>query len=94
MVVRKAIKMTQKMDIPVVGLIENMSYAICTHCNEKLEIFGKSQGAEVAKETNIEFLGGLPWDASLNELMDQGRTEEYSSEIMEEMVTKIISKLN
>ncbi len=90
MVVKKAIKMTQKMNVPVIGLIENMSYAICTHCNEKLEIFGKSQGEQVAKETGIDFLGGLPWDAALNELIDQGRTEEYESDIMEKIVDQII----
>lgn len=94
MVVKKTIKMTQKMNIPIIGLIENMSYAICTHCDEKLEIFGKSQGEEVAKETGIDFLGGLPWDAKLNELIDSGRTEEYSSEVMEKIVSVIVSKCN
>lgn len=93
MVVKKTIKMAQKMKTPIVGLVENMSYAICTHCNEKLEIFGKSQGEKVAKETGIEFLGGLPWDAKLNELIDSGRTEEYKSEVMEQIVAKIIAKL-
>lgn len=93
MVVKKTIKMAQKMNTPIVGLIENMSYAICTHCDEKLEIFGKSQGDKVAAETNIEFLGGLPWDAKLNELMDAGKAEEYQSEVMEGIVAKIISKL-
>lgn len=44
MVVKKTIKMAQKMNIPILGLVENMRYAICTHCDEKLEIFGKSQG--------------------------------------------------
>lgn len=93
MVVKKTIKMAQKMKTPIVGLVENMSYAICTHCDEKLEIFGKSQGEKVAAESGIEFLGGLPWDAKLNELIDSGRTEEYKSEVMEQIVKKLISKL-
>lgn len=94
MVVKKTIKMTQKMNIPVIGLIENMSYAICTNCDEKLEIFGKSQGESVARETDIDFLGGLPWDAKLNEYIDSGRTEEYTSEVMEGIINKIIAKCN
>ena len=47
--------MAKKMNTPILGLVENMSYAICTHCNEKLEIFGKSQGEKVAKEAGIDF---------------------------------------
>ncbi len=93
MVVKKTIKMAQKMNTPIVGLVENMSYAICSHCDEKLEIFGKSQGEKVAAETGIDFLGGLPWDAKLNELIDQGKTEEYKSEVMEAIVAKIMAKL-
>ncbi|NLB88853.1 MAG: Mrp/NBP35 family ATP-binding protein [Syntrophomonadaceae bacterium] len=93
MVVKKTIKMAKKMNTPILGLVENMSYAICTHCNEKLEIFGKSQGEKVAKESGIEFLGGLPWDAKLNELIDTGRTEEYQSNAMEQIVDKLLSKL-
>jgi Mrp family chromosome partitioning ATPase len=93
MVVKKTIKMTQKMKIPILGLVENMSYAICPKCNEKLEIFGKSQGAKVAKETGIDFLGGLPWDVELNSLVDQGRIEDYVSQEMGSIVEKICNKL-
>lgn len=93
MVVKKTIKMTQKMDIPILGLIENMSYAVCPHCDEKLEIFGKSQGEKVAGETGIDFLGVLPWDAHFNELVDQGNIENYESEDMQKIVAKIVEKL-
>ncbi|HZK43552.1 MAG TPA: Mrp/NBP35 family ATP-binding protein [Syntrophomonadaceae bacterium] len=92
MVVKKTINMAQKMNVPILGLVENMSYAICNHCNEKLEIFGKSQGDKVAEETGIEFLGGLPWDSDLNQLIDQGKTEEYESEVIQGIASKIIKK--
>ena len=82
-------KMTRKLDIPIIGLVENMSYAICNHCGEKLEIFGKSQGEKIANESGIQFLGQLPWDADLNHLVDQGRIEEYDSPAAQEMVGRI-----
>lgn len=93
MVVKKTIKMTQKMNIPILGMIENMSYAICPHCNEKLEIFGHSQGSEITRETGVDYLGSLPWDARLNEMMDQGKIEEYNSSEVEGIVKKVLTKL-
>lgn len=93
MVVKKAINMAKKMDIPILGLIENMSYAICSKCQEKLEIFGASQGGKVASENAIDFLGGLPWDAKLNRLVDQGEIESYHSTEIEDIVAKITAKL-
>jgi Mrp family chromosome partitioning ATPase len=93
MVVKKTIKMARKLNTPILGLVENMSYAVCPHCNEKLEMFGKSQGAKVAQETGIEFLGGLPWEAGLNALADEGHIEDFDSPEMNAVVEKIITKL-
>jgi Mrp family chromosome partitioning ATPase len=93
MVVKKTIKMAQKMGTPILGLIENMSYAICPHCDEKLELFGKTQGKQVAGDTGIDFLGELPWDAKLNALVDQGQVEDYLSVEMKQIVDQIMIKL-
>ncbi len=93
MVVKKTIKMAQKMNIPILGLVENMSYAICSHCDEKLQLFGKPQGEQVASETGIDYLGGLPWDAQLNALVDQGKVEDYESAEMQNIVDQIMIKL-
>jgi Mrp family chromosome partitioning ATPase len=93
MVVKKTIKMAQKMGTPILGLIENMSYAICPHCDEKLELFGKTQGKQVAGDTGIDFLGELPWDAKLNALVDQGQVEDYHSVEMKQIVDQIMIKL-
>ena len=93
MVVKKTIKMARKMDIPILGLVENMSYAVCAHCDEKLEIFGKSLGAQVAADTGIDFLGSLPWDMKLNQLIDQGKITEYQSSDVDNIVVQIMEKL-
>jgi Mrp family chromosome partitioning ATPase len=93
MVVKKTIKMAKKMNIPILGIVENMSYALCPHCNEKLEMFGKSQGEKVAKESGIDFLSGLPWEAKLNAMADEGLIEEYDSQEMKVVVEKITAKL-
>lgn len=93
MVVKKTIKMAQKMNIPILGLVENMSYAVCPNCSDKLEIFGQSQGEQVAKDTGIDFLGGLPWDIKLNALIDTGKIVAYASADINSIVEKIVFKL-
>ncbi|MFY9313390.1 MAG: Mrp/NBP35 family ATP-binding protein [Tepidanaerobacteraceae bacterium] len=79
MVVKKAVKMANMMKIPVIGLVENYSYAICPSCHEKIEVFGKSRGEEGAKEANVPYLGSLPIDPKLAGFCDEGRIEEYES---------------
>ncbi|MGI6435726.1 MAG: Mrp/NBP35 family ATP-binding protein [Syntrophomonadaceae bacterium] len=93
MVVKKTIKMAQKLQLPILGLVENMSHAICPHCHEKIEIFGKSQGAKVAQEAGVEFLGGLSWDDRLNALLDEGKIEEYQSSEMESIAARVMEQL-
>jgi len=94
MVVKKTIKMTQKMNIPILGLVENMSYAVCPHCHEKLEIFGASQGEKASREAGIDFLGNLPWDTRLNELVDTGKVEEYESPEVKQIIERMLAKLD
>jgi Mrp family chromosome partitioning ATPase len=93
MVVKKTIKMAQKMNTPILGLIENMSYAICPHCNEKLQLFGEPQGKHVADECKIDYLGELPWDAKLTAMVDQGVVESYDSENVKSIAAQIMKKL-
>ncbi|HPF43364.1 MAG TPA: Mrp/NBP35 family ATP-binding protein [Syntrophomonadaceae bacterium] len=94
MVVKKTINMAKKMSIPILGLVENMSYAICSHCHEKLQIFGESQGEKVAKDNGIDYLGGLPWDAKLNQAIDQGQIESYDSADIKGIAAKITAKID
>ena len=93
MVVKKAVKMAQKMNVPILGLIENMSWLQCAHCSEKMEIFGPLKGENVAKEMQIPFLGELPWDVQLNHVMDVGLIEEYQNPFMNKVVEKILQNM-
>lgn len=93
MVVNKAVKMATQMNQPILGLIENMSELICPKCDEPLKIFGESQGELVSQKMGIDFLGKLPWDTRLNELVDNGKVEEYYSAAVSAIVEKIIEKM-
>lgn len=94
MVVKKTIKMARKINVPILGLVENMSHAVCPHCDEKLFIFGEAQGAKVSQSLGIDFLGDLFWDLRLNQLVDKGRVEEYESDAMDAIAAQIISRMN
>lgn len=76
MIVAKAIKMAQMMNVPVLGLIENMSYFVCDKCGEKHEIFGQSHAEETAREFGIKLLARLALDPDLTALCDSGLTEK------------------
>jgi ATP-binding protein involved in chromosome partitioning len=69
---KKGLKMFEKVDIPVLGLIENMSLHICSNCQHEEAIFGQGGGEDMAKEYGIEFLGGLPLDMSIRLSADSG----------------------
>ncbi|MCG9966807.1 Mrp/NBP35 family ATP-binding protein [Pelotomaculum terephthalicicum JT] len=86
MIVSKAIKMAQHMNIPILGLVENMSSAVCPHCGERFELFGPSRGKEIAEKFKIPFIGGLPIDPHLSKLCDQGKIEEYDSNLFENLI--------
>jgi Mrp family chromosome partitioning ATPase len=75
MIVSKAVKMAEIMKVPVLGIIENYSYAICPHCDEKIEIFGASRVNEVAAEFGLEVLDRIPIDPNLASLCDKGMIE-------------------
>lgn len=76
MIVSKAVKMAQLMDIPIIGIVENMSYAKCPHCGEHIEIFGKSHLDEVAAEYNLSVLGKIPMTPEIAAASDAGNIED------------------
>ena len=80
MVVRKAARMAQQMQTPMMGLIENMSYFECPDTGKRYEIFGPSHAEETARTIGTPFLGQLPIDPEIAKLCDAGRLEEYSAE--------------
>ena len=85
MIVKKAVRMAQKMSKPILGVVENMSYLYVPEIDKKLEIFGRSRGEEMAQAAGAPLLGQLPIDAELAKLCDEGNIERYDAE----MVTKI-----
>ena len=82
--VRKGINMFRKVDVPILGIVENMSYFICKNCNEKHEIFSSGGVRKESKKNNIPFLGELPIDINLRKLSDEGKpscVSDINSEI-------------
>ncbi|MBI4388425.1 MAG: P-loop NTPase, partial [Candidatus Omnitrophica bacterium] len=69
---RKGLKMFQKVKVPVLGIIENMSHFICSDCGKRTNIFKTGGGERAAKELGIPFLGEIPLDAEVSESGDMG----------------------
>jgi Mrp family chromosome partitioning ATPase len=84
LIVRKSINMARQMNIPIAGLVENMSYMICPHCSNKIEMFEELGLEKVANGLKVNFLGRLPFDPKINRLADKGKLEQYSSPATEE----------
>ncbi len=93
LIVRKAYNMAKMMDIPVLGLIENMSYAVCPDCGKKLRLFGKGSGA-VAKELGLPLLAELPIDPDLAQLVDNGEFEKFTCTALENAAKEIDKKFS
>ena len=75
MIVAKAVNMAEKMNVPILGIVENMSYIECPDCGKKIEVFGKSKLPEVAERYNLDILGKLPINPALAEACDKGEVE-------------------
>ena len=90
MVVRKAANMAKHLEIPLIGLVENMSYIFCPKCGEKILPFGKSQAESSAQMIGTQMLGHLPLDTLLSVLCDCGTIEDYRNEELERITDKVI----
>ncbi len=89
LIVKKSINMTKQMNVPIAGIVENMSYMKCPHCSRIIRMFQDSDIESVAKSVQINFLGKLPFDPEVNKLADQGKIERYSSLETSELVRKV-----
>jgi len=69
----KAIKFIEKLDLPVIGIIENMSGMICPHCGNNIDLFGKGGGEKAARELGVPYLGSIPLDPAMVKACDEGR---------------------
>lgn len=76
MIVAKAVNMAQKMDVPVLGVVENMSYLACPDCGKHINLFGESHLDDVAKSFGLDVLARLPIDPSFAKLCDEGHADQ------------------
>ena len=93
MIVEKATKMAQMMNIPIIGIVENMSYIICPECGKKIHIFGEEKLNKVASKYGYELLGNLPMDGKLAALCDKGIIELMENDYLDKAADAIENKL-
>jgi ATP-binding protein involved in chromosome partitioning len=97
---RKAYKMFEKVEVPVLGVVENMSIHICSNCGHAEHIFGQGGGQSMAEQYKIPFLGALPLDIHIREQADSGKPTVAAdpdgkvSEIYKEIARKVAAKLS
>lgn len=84
MIVGKAMKMASLMNIPVLGLVENMSYALCPDCGKKIHVFGESHIGEIAEEYHVPVLAQMPINPALASACDNGTVEDLDCSYLED----------
>ena len=89
LIVTKAIKMAEMMNINILGVIENMSYLVCPKCEEKIPLFGESHLEEFAKQMKFDILGKLPLNSANTALMDKGEIEKLVLPEIQPIIDKI-----
>ena len=89
MIVGKAVKMAQMMNIPIIGIIENMSYVECPDCGKAIEIFGKSHVDEVATQYHLPVLGRIPMTPSIAAASDAGAVEDLEGNWLDVAISAI-----
>ena len=84
--------MAKMMNVPVLGLVENMSYLECPDCGKKIEVFGESKLDDVAKEYNLDVLGRIPIDSKLAKACDAGAIELMENDSLDSAAQIIINR--
>ena len=92
MIVKKAVGMAQKMEVPILGVVENMSYVKCGDCGKEIKVFGESHLDEVAEENGLKVLGRIPIDPEISSLCDAGRAEDIPGAWLEGAMETILQK--
>ncbi|MBE5944884.1 MAG: Mrp/NBP35 family ATP-binding protein [Lachnospiraceae bacterium] len=85
MIVGKAVRMAEVMNIPILGIVENMSYFICDECDKKHYIYGESHIEELAKEYGIPMVAKIPMETKLREKVDAGCIEDFEGDWLDEL---------
>ena len=89
MIVEKAVKMANMMNVPILGLVENMSYFVCPDCGKKHNIFGESHIDEIAERYNTKVLAKFPIDSDLAKCVDDGRVELFEGNYLDDAAQEI-----
>lgn len=89
MIVGKAVKMAEMMNIPIIGLVENMSYFECPDCGKKISIFGESHCDDITKQHNLSVIGKIPIDPKLANACDKGMIELFEGEYLGDAIEAI-----
>lgn len=89
MIVSKAVNMAVKMDVPIIGLVENMSYFVCDNCEKKHYIYGESHIDDIAKEHGLKVLAKLPMDPSIAKAVDAGNVEDLQLPYLKDALDEI-----
>lgn len=89
MIVAKAVNMAKEMKVPIIGLVENMSYLKCPDCGKEISVFGESHIDEVAKANNLKVLGRIPIDPDLASACDKGLVESYQGNWLDALAEQI-----
>jgi ATP-binding protein involved in chromosome partitioning len=97
---KKGFKMFEKVEVPVLGIVENMSIHICSNCGHEEHIFGEGGGQRMSEEYDVDFLGALPLDLRIREETDSGKPtvvaepDSRISEIYREIARRAAAKLS
>jgi len=97
---RKAVNFAKKLNVPILGILENMSGFLCPHCGEKIDLFKIGGGEEAAREMNVNFLGRVPLDPRIVQSGDLGTPfveafpDSPAAEAFNKIVEKVIASLN
>ena len=98
-VVKKAVTFARKMNVPILGIVENMSSMVCPHCGELIEVFSKGGGAKVSDEMSVELLGSIPLDPQVAADSDDGvpfimkHPDSPASKVFTQIIKKIEKKV-
>lgn len=91
-IVEKAVKMAEKMNIPIIGLVENMSYVQCPDCNKIIKVFGESNVEKIAQDYHIPLLAKIPMSEVISRAVDEGEVETIQSDFLD-AAAAIIEKI-
>ncbi|ASJ01484.1 Mrp/NBP35 family ATP-binding protein [Thermococcus gorgonarius] len=94
----KAVNMMKKMEVPYIAVVENMSYLICPHCGNEIDLFGRGGGKKLAEKEGVEFLGEIPIDLKAREASDAGIPivlygDTIAAKAFMELTEKLVRKL-